>query len=313
MEDRSGNSRQTLCRTAAAVAVVFALSAFVQAIDTASYKRQVDAAREHVSEMLGYAETGEAYPIAEKNALAAASPPLPATETVESNGQPIEVSNQWFHTRLADVENESNPKKRALYLAEIDEMLSALSAQLEEPPAAAERSKDEYKRKLAEILARQEYQKPAAQEGGGLAGLIERFINWLRSLFPNAGPADQIPFDFSGFAKVLQVILFAVIFGLIGFLLYKFAPLLTPAARRGARVKKSHRTILGERIAADRSSGDLFAEAEALARGGDIRAAIRKGYIALLCDLSDRNIISLEQHKTNRDYPREVRNRQALY
>lgn len=316
MKFRIAKTSQTFSRAAAAMFMVLACSVFIRAVDTAAYKAQVDKARTHVTELLEYAadaENGDAYPAAEKNAIAAARAALPATETVEWNGQTIEVSNQWFHTRLAGIESESDLTKRAVYLTETDELLSALSAQIEILPAADQRSKDEYKRKLAEILAREEYQRPAVQQGSGLMGLIERFINWLRSFFPSSGPANQLPFDFSGFAKVLQVILFAIIFALIGFLIYKFAPLFIPAARRGSRVKKSHRTILGEKIAADRSSGDLFAEAERLARDGEIRAAIRKGYIALLCDLSDKNVIALEQHKTNRDYLREVRKRQELY
>ena len=46
---------------------------------------------------------------------------------------------------------------------------------------------------------------------------------------------------------------------------------------------------------------------------GDLRAAIRKGYIALLVELGDRKIISLAQHKTNRDYLRSVREIESLH
>ena len=65
--------------------------------------------------------------------------------------------------------------------------------------------------------------------------------------------------------------------------------------------------MLGERLEPDQSAGDLLAQAEALARAGDLRAAIRKAYIALLCELGDRKIIRLAQHKTNRDYLRALR------
>jgi Domain of unknown function (DUF4129) len=44
-----------------------------------------------------------------------------------------------------------------------------------------------------------------------------------------------------------------------------------------------------------------------------LRAAIRKTYIALLVELGDRNVISLAQHKTNRDYLSQVRNAPTLY
>lgn len=57
----------------------------------------------------------------------------------------------------------------------------------------------------------------------------------------------------------------------------------------------------------------MLAEAEALAREGQIRAAIRKTYIALLVELGDRKILSLAQHKTNRDYLRALSNNPSLY
>ena len=44
-----------------------------------------------------------------------------------------------------------------------------------------------------------------------------------------------------------------------------------------------------------------------------IRAAIRKAYIALLCELGDRKVISLAQHKTNRDYLSALRGRTRLH
>jgi len=47
--------------------------------------------------------------------------------------------------------------------------------------------------------------------------------------------------------------------------------------------------------------------------GGDLRGAIRKGYIALLCDLADRKVIGLARNKTNRDYLRDVRQRSSLF
>ena len=57
----------------------------------------------------------------------------------------------------------------------------------------------------------------------------------------------------------------------------------------------------------------MLSEAEALARKGELRAAIRKGYIALLVELGDRNLITLAQHKTNRDYLNSVKNIPLLH
>lgn len=101
--------------------------------------------------------------------------------------------------------------------------------------------------------------------------------------------------------------------GFIAFLIYRFAPFFAERFRRREREEKGERVILGEKLGSDEDARTLFDEAENLARSGNLRAAIRKGYIALLCELSDRKIIGLAQHKTNRDYLRDVRKRDELY
>ena len=70
---------------------------------------------------------------------------------------------------------------------------------------------------------------------------------------------------------------------------------------------------MGERLEPDQSAIDLLTEAELLARRGELRAAIRKAYIALLLELGERKIIRLAQYKTNRDYLRAVREFEPLY
>src|SRR5258708_15841261 len=79
------------------------------------------------------------------------------------------------------------------------------------------------------------------------------------------------------------------------------------------KIKAEARVVLGERLEPDQSASDLLAEAEALARAGDLRGSIRRGYIARLVELADRKIISLAQYKTNRDYLRSVRELHRLY
>ena len=70
---------------------------------------------------------------------------------------------------------------------------------------------------------------------------------------------------------------------------------------------------MGERLEPDATATDLLSEAEALARQGDLRAAIRKAYIALLVELGDRKLISLAHHKTNRDYLNSLRSLPQLH
>ncbi|MET0754323.1 MAG: DUF4129 domain-containing protein, partial [Pyrinomonadaceae bacterium] len=127
---------------------------------------------------------------------------------------------------------------------------------------------------------------------------------------PNINPSAA---GFQSVSLVMQIVLYAVILGLIGFLIYRFAPFLASRFRRREKREKKERVILGERIAADETADNLFSEAELLARDGNMRGAIRKGYIALLCELSDRKVIGLSRHKTNRDYLRDVRKKRELY
>jgi hypothetical protein len=103
------------------------------------------------------------------------------------------------------------------------------------------------------------------------------------------------------------------VIGLTGFLLMRFGPRLLRRFSERRDDDNEERIILGETIAAEQKASDLFTEAERLARSGDLRGAIRKGYIALLCDLADRRMIGLARHKTNRDYLRDVRKRPGLF
>ena len=111
----------------------------------------------------------------------------------------------------------------------------------------------------------------------------------------------------------MQMLLYALVLGVIGFLIRRFAPFLFKRFQNREKKEKRERVILGERLAADETAQNLFDEAENLARAGNVRGAIRKGYIALLCELADRKIIGLSRHKTNRDYLRDVRSKTELY
>ena len=86
-------------------------------------------------------------------------------------------------------------------------------------------------------------------------------------------------------------------------------------SNRGPKKKRKEkaRIVLGETLEPDQTAFDLLSEAEALARRGELRAAIRRAYIALLVELGDRKVISLAQYKTNRDYLRAMREIEPLY
>lgn len=241
---------------------------------------------------------------------------LPPGEKIEWQGTSIETNNLWLKENLDEFEAEPkiSPKRR-LILTSIGERLDALDgklAELENPPAQ-NRAKDEDKQKLAEVLRREEYQKPEKEEESIFQKIYRKITEWLASFFPRPDFSGGSLNGLGSLSFVLQMLLYALVLGVIAFLIYKFAPFLAGRFRRKIKKEKSERVILGERISAEETAQNLFAEAENLAREGNLRGAIRKGYIALLCELADRKIIGLSRHKTNRDYLRDVRAKNELY
>lgn len=240
---------------------------------------------------------------------------LPETEKVEWKGTSIETNNKWLQDSLIEFEkDETSSSQRTTILTGISERLSAIEQKINEleNPAVSNRTKDEDKQKLNEILNREEYKKPEPKES-----LYERIMNkiaeWLSKTVPHPDIPQSTTSGFQAFSLILQILIYAGILGAIGFLIYRFAPYIIKRFQSRENREKKDRIILGERIAANESADNLFSEAERLAREGNLRGAIRKGYIAFLCELSDRKIIGLSQHKTNRDYLRDVKKKRELF
>jgi hypothetical protein len=296
-----------------AVVGVFVLLSWVagaRAVTLDDYRHQVSRARGSIQEL----ETAAEYPSQREQFIAATvalvRAELPEQETVLLGRQTVAVDNTWLHKALDQLEKIKGDNARRDLLAHIDERLRALGERLDEmqdgKPGAG---KDDNKTRLAEILRRSEYNKQA-EEGSALNRLLDRFLRWLSSLFPRAKPLQ--PGNAMALSRVAQVVVIGVSVAAIGFLIWKFAPRYL-RNRRKKKTKREARIVLGERLEPDQTSADLLAQAESLARSGDLRAAIRKAYIALLCELGDRKVISLAQHKTNRDYLGAVRNRPSLF
>jgi hypothetical protein len=108
-----------------------------------------------------------------------------------------------------------------------------------------------------------------------------------------------------GVSRAAQIFVLALCLVVLAFVVRKYL------ARRARGVKATRprepRVVLGEQLAPDQTAADLLSDAERLARTGDLRGAIRKAYVALLCELGDRRVIRLAQHKTNRDYLQAIR------
>ncbi len=241
---------------------------------------------------------------------------LPATERIEWDGSSVEVDNRWLVASLEVFEGLDLEAERREKLTEITERLGAIDralTELEGKDAGSinSTSKDESKARLANILRRDEFSRKT-EEGSALSRLWQRFMSWLRGMMPK-GPSIE-PGRANILSNVAQIVVVALALGLIGFVSWKFFPhILRRIPKSKKSGKREARVVLGERLEPDQSSADLLAEAEALARSGNLRGAIRKGYIAALCELGDRKLLGLAQHKTNRDYLRSLRSNHQLY
>jgi hypothetical protein len=236
---------------------------------------------------------------------------VPMDETIEWDGGRVRINNSWLEIQFKDYQ-ELPPadSRRGDLLVRITQRLSAIENRLDEidpqkgniTNAAA---KDEEKARLEAILRRAEYTEKPPEKS-----LWERFKEWLASLFPSRNPLQ--PGQSSWLSFIAMILIFGLAAGVIAYAVSKFLPFFKAKGARRKLEKRGPRVVLGERLAPDQTAADLLAEAESLARKGEIRAAIRKGYIALLCELGDRKVLTLAQHKTNHDYLRAVREKRPL-
>lgn len=235
---------------------------------------------------------------------------LPETENVELGGVVVEVDNSWLHRDLDNY--EKNQATREAVLSQTLERLKALEQRLAEfdKNATSTGNKSESNRKLAEILSRPEYLRQAKGQSA-LARLWNDLWKWLEQFLPKPKPLS--PGGATWVTKIAQFVVILLALAVIAYVLKTFAPRLFSGRSPRKKAKQGPRIVLGESLAPDDSAGDILADAEALARRGELRAAIRKAYIALLVELGERKILSLAQHKTNRDYLRAVREVEPLH
>jgi hypothetical protein len=236
---------------------------------------------------------------------------LPEHESVRASDELCNVDNSWLHAALKDLKASSS-EQRPTKLTQLIARVKALEEQVAYETRAAnpDDSKTRTKEKLEGILARPEY----ANETKGpnaLARLLQDFIRWIQQFLPERiRPAP----GHTGWGNVIvevAVIILALL--VLLYVLKILGPRLRGTRRKRAPKKREARIVLGERLAPEDTATDLLSEAEALARRGEVRAAIRKAYIALLVELGDRKLITLAQFKTNRDYLNATRNIPPLH
>lgn len=239
---------------------------------------------------------------------------VPTNEVVRWEGGRVRVNNSWLEAEAQTFERlPAGDVERGQLLSRVQQRLIALEERLNEigGEQSSATAKEQEKARLEAILRRKEFDD-TPPEKSWLARLWESIKRWWNNLF--SGGSTLQPGQQSSWLSVIAMILvFGLVGALLGYVAWKFLPYF--ARRRAERLKlekRGVRVVLGERLAPGQTAADILAEAEALARKGELRAAIRKGYVALLCELGDRKVITLAQHKTNHDYLRAVREKRPL-
>src|ERR1041384_8087753 len=200
---------------------------------------------------------------------------LPQHQTVEFDGDSYNVDNSWLHKSLDELDR------------------------------SADRSD-----KIEKILNRPEY-ATGKHGANALARLLQDIANWLEKLLPKRNISVSRVNFISVIARIVVLAIAALVIAYV--LKIVLSWFVGHSSRPKRRKIKEPRIVLGEKLEPDATATDLLAEAEALARQGDLRAAIRKAYIALLVELGDRKLVSLAHHKTNRDYLNFLRTQPPIH
>lgn len=273
------------------------------------YSNRLDQAEQTVNEAIG--RNSPASELAPR--MSAVKRLLPASEEVEFNGAITRVNNAWLHEAVNNVVEkvEGDAEQRHSMLLEISARLARLRQSVKAAQSTEDRALQDQRARLDDILARSEYQPEEKRESviaRWIKLIVEFIIRMLIKLFGGGGAPQESAGSVMIFrALILLVVLAALIFGAAK-LARRFQANKKPAAEEAET-----REALGEEIAEDATAADLFAMASELARQGEYRKAIRRAYIALLCDLDQRGKLRLGRSKTNRDYLDAMRSEQRIY
>src|SRR5262245_13581348 len=239
---------------------------------------------------------------------------LPVSEEVEFNGATTRVDNAWLHKAVdSAVKTGGDAERRLQMLDEISACLDRLRQSVKSAQTAGDRASQDQRARLDDILARPDYQ-PEEERESTIARWIRRLKEFIdrqlgKLLGRSSARAPQT--GGGGLVRVIQALIFLV---LAAALIFGAAKLVRRfQVRRKPAEKAETREALGEEIPEYATTADLFALASELALQGEYRKAIRRAYIALLCDLDQRGKLRLGRSKTNRDYLDAMRSEQRVY
>jgi hypothetical protein len=236
---------------------------------------------------------------------------LPEHQEVEVDGEVYNVDNTWLHKELDELKRTEHWREKVEQTLSRLKAIEVRVAERQNPAGHAAENKQWDKTRLESILARPEY-TDGPQGSNALVRLLQDFARWLEKLLPKRRAVSPGRINLINLIARIVVISLATLL-----LLYVLRTVLLWYSGRsrkpGTGKDREARIVLGERLEPDATASDLLSEAEALARQGELRAAIRKAYIALLVELGDRKVLSLAHHKTNRDYLNALRSVPQLH
>ena len=228
---------------------------------------------------------------------------LPKTEQIEVEGRVVTVDNTWLHEGLGDYEKETDAQRRLAKLNETEGWLRELDEHLRRAEtAASEADASESREKLRSILARPEFQPEQQTRLGRLVKEVRQKVrDFLGEIYSAFGRLIERLFGASAKSGWVSMVLVVALFLAAAYGVVRMARAIRPRKRHDKK-----RRVLGEEIPEGATSRDLAEAALKSARAGDFRAGVRNLYLSLLCELSDRGLIELDESATNHEYLERV-------
>ena len=228
---------------------------------------------------------------------------LPRSEEIDFEGRAVSVDNTWLHEMLDSYASEKDPQQKIAKLNDLSGRLRSLDEHLRRTEVDNSVESSDAGQKIREILSRPAYQpEPESPIGAFLKKVLHKIREFLSEIYMSLTRLLERLLGAGSGAGWIGNVLLVVIVLLGGLAIVRFGRKI----RRPQGKRKKTRVVLGEEVALDSTSRDLVEAALAAARAGDFRTAVRKLYVSLLYELSERGLIELEDSATNHEYLRKA-------
>jgi len=228
---------------------------------------------------------------------------LPRSEQIDFEGRTVTVDNTWLHEMLDSYASEKDPQQKSAKLNNLSGRLRSLDDHLRRAEAESSLESGEAGERIREILSRPAYQpEPETPVGAFLRKVLRKIRVFLGEIYASLTRLlERLLGAGAGSGWIGNVLLVVIlVLGLLA-VVYFGRKIRRPQVKR-----KKTRVVLGEEVALDSTSRDLAEAGLAAARAGDFRTAVRKLYVSLLYELSERGLIELEESATNHEYLRKA-------